>query len=180
MKTKEALQEALLTLLKNKPLELISISELCRKAKVNRGTFYFHYGQIEDLYEDYFREIMRDLANCYQEPYRHVVKLKTSELDPKTIKVFHHIEKYKPFYRIVFSKNMPLTYYYLLFEEIKNLFTKDREVNYQVDNTINSEYFSSYQANAILGMIIQWSMNDFKQPASFLNEQLVKIINLEV
>ncbi|MEL3959882.1 TetR/AcrR family transcriptional regulator [Lysinibacillus endophyticus] len=179
MKTKEALQQALINLLEIKPLESISIAELCREAKVNRGTFYLHYGQIEDLFEEYFREIMRDLARSYQEPYRHVVKLKTSELDPKTIKIFHHIEKYKPFYRIVFSKNMPLTYYYLLFDEIKILLKKDRETNYQVDNTINLEYFSSYQANAILGMIIQWSMNDFEQPAHFLNEQLVKIINLE-
>lgn len=173
IKTKEALHEALLTILKEKPLESISISEICRKAKVNRGTFYLHYNQIGDLFEEYFKEIMADLANSYHEPYRHVEKLKTEELDPSTIRIFHHIEKYKAFYRIVFSKKVPLVYYYLLFNEVKKLLIN--EVIHQ--NEIEPGFYSSYQANAILGMIIQWYMDDFQQSANFLNEQLVKILN---
>lgn len=173
IKTKEALHEALLATLKEKPLESISISEICRTAKVNRGTFYLHYNQIEDLFEEYFREIMADLVNSYNEPYRHVAKLITSELDPSTIRIFHHIERFKDFYKIVFSKNVPLVYYYLLFEEIKNLLTNEVAEQGEIDSRFNS----AYQANAILGMIIQWYMDDFQQSASFLNEQLVKIIN---
>lgn len=38
-KTKEALHRALLELLKGKTLEVITVSEICRKAKVSRGTF---------------------------------------------------------------------------------------------------------------------------------------------
>ncbi|MBD8027960.1 TetR/AcrR family transcriptional regulator C-terminal domain-containing protein [Ureibacillus sp. Re31] len=179
IKTKEALHTALLTLLKNKPLESISISEICRCAKINRGTFYLHYSQVGDLFEEYFREMMEDLANSYQEPYRHVVKIKTSELDPSTIRIFHHIEKYKEFYRIVFSKNVPLTYYYLLFEETKRLFTEDAKEHFHVVEGIDPNFYASYQANAILGMIIQWYNDGFQQKASVLNEQLVKILNLK-
>ena len=49
VKTKEALQEALLSLLKEKTLNSISVTEICLMAKVNRGTFYSHYGQIESV-----------------------------------------------------------------------------------------------------------------------------------
>src|SRR3954453_23732446 len=93
VKTKIALHNALLDLLKEQALEDISISEICRKATINRGTFYLHYNQIEDLFEEYFKEITQDLASSYQEPYRHVSVLKTSELEPSTIRIFHHIEK---------------------------------------------------------------------------------------
>ena len=178
VKTKESLHIALLELLNVKPLEDISITEICRKAKVNRGTFYFHYAQIEDLFEEYFKEITADLANSYQEPYRHVSVLITSELDPSTLRIFHHIEKYKPFYRIIFSKNVPLTYYYLLFEEIKRLLLQDKAAFFHKE--INQDLFCAYQANAIIGIIIDWYQNDFSYSVSYLNDQLVQFLNMNV
>ena len=178
VKTKEALHTALLTLLKNKPLEAISISEICRIAKVNRGTFYLHYAQVGDLFEEYFKEIMDDLANSYQEPYRHVTKLNPKNLNPSTIRIFHHVEKYKEYYRIILSKNVPLTYYYLLLEEVKRLLTGTISKNYYIEEGIDSNFHTSYAANAMLGLIIQWYNDDFQQKASYLNEQLVKILKL--
>ena len=49
-KTKEALRDALMHLLEQKSLKSISVTELCQLAKVNRGTFYAHYGQVENLF----------------------------------------------------------------------------------------------------------------------------------
>jgi AcrR family transcriptional regulator len=177
VKTKEALHAALLDLLNDKVLEDITISEICRKAKVNRGTFYLHYSQIEDLFEEYFKEITADLARSYQEPYRHVSVLKPSELDPSTIQIFHHIEKYKPFYKIIFSKKVPMMYYYLLFEEIKSLLLHDKIAS--IEEEINHDLYSAYQANAIIGMILEWYRQDFSYNVSYLNNQLVKYINLK-
>lgn len=48
-KTKERLRNALLSLLKEKPLDEITISEICSKAAVNRNTFYSHYESVKDL-----------------------------------------------------------------------------------------------------------------------------------
>ncbi|KKI89532.1 transcriptional regulator [Bacillus sp. SA1-12] len=178
VKTKEALHHALLELLNGKALEEISISEICRKAKINRGTFYLHYSQIEDLFEEYFKEITADLTRSYQEPYRYASVLKISKLDSSTIRIFHHIEKYKPFYRIVFSKKVPLMYYYLLFEEIRHLLLQDKESS--LKDGINPELFCAYQANAIIGIIIDWYKNDFSYHASYLNNQLVQILNMKI
>jgi len=177
-KTKQALQEALLDLLQTKNLESISITEICRVAKINRGTFYLHYGQVEDLFEEYFREIMKDLSDAYEEPYKHVPKLNPRELNPATIRIFHHIEQYKNFYRIVFSKNVQMSYYYLLFDQISDLLKRDFHI--KMDNTINSGMISAYQANAILGMVIEWYRNDFNQDAAELNQTLVRILNVNL
>ena len=54
--TKRLLKEALLELLDEKPLEEISVAELCRRADVQRATFYNHYAIVEDLYNDLKRE----------------------------------------------------------------------------------------------------------------------------
>lgn len=177
IKTKQALHTALLTLLSEKPLENITIAEICRTAKVNRGTFYFHYEQKEKLFEEYFKDIMTDLHNSYEEPYRAVPTLNTKELDPNTIRIFHHIERFKKFYRIVFSKNVPLTYYYMLFDEIKSLVKRD--VAQGLNLEVSTDYYSAYQANAIIGMILEWYRHDFVESASYLNEQLVAVLNFK-
>lgn len=176
IKTKNALHHALLDLLDEKMLEEISITEICRAAKINRGTFYQHYSQIEDLFEEYFKEITGDLARAYQEPYRYVSALKVSKLNSSTIRIFHHIQKYEHFYRIVFSKNVPLKYYYLLFEEINRLLLE--EMDPKTPDGINKQIHCAYQANAIIGMIIEWYKNDFSFSADYLNDQLVKLLNM--
>lgn len=178
IKTKQALHAALLTLLSQKPLEQISIAEICREAKVNRGTFYLHYEQKEGLFEEYFQEIMEDLYQSYEEPYRAVTTLDTHQLDPDTIRIFHHIKRFKIFYRIVFSKNVPLTYYYMLFDGIYSLLKRDITLHHehQMTTSISIDYYSAYQANAIIGLIIQWYRDDFSDSVTVLNQQLAAIL----
>lgn len=175
-KTKEALREALLHLLEQKSLNSISVTELCQIAKVNRGTFYAHYGQVENLFEEYFKTIMKDLADSYQEPYKYVQNLLSKNVNPATIRIFHHIEKYQPFYRIVFSKSVPLSYYYLLFDHVQNLIETDVADHYNTD--IDISMLSAYQANAILGLAIEWHRQDYRQSAADMNRLLVRILSI--
>jgi len=176
VKTKQALHNALMTLLSEKPLENISIAEICRVANINRGTFYLHYEQKEGLFEEYFQEIMEDLYNSYEEPYRAVTTLDKNQLDPNTIRIFHHIERFKMFYRIVFSKNVPLTYYYMLFDGIYSLLKRDITAQHKLHDEIAIDYYSAYQANAIIGLIIQWYRQDFADSVNTLNKQLAAIL----
>lgn len=50
--TKRLLREALLDMLNERPLADISVSELCRVAGINRSTFYAHYGNPADLFDE--------------------------------------------------------------------------------------------------------------------------------
>lgn len=175
VKTKEVLHASLLSLLKEKSLHTISVTEVCRGAKINRGTFYLHYGKVEDLFEEYFKEIMTDLTDSYLEPYKHVQILQTRQLDPSTIRIFHHIEKYKEFYRIVFSKYVPISYYYLLFDLVNDLMKED--LGRRGDGEVDWNLVSAYQSNAVLGMAIEWHRKDFQQTADEMSQILVKILN---
>lgn len=58
IKTKESIEQAFLSLLATKPLQKISIVELAREARINKGTFYLHYTDIFDLYEKTVRHQM--------------------------------------------------------------------------------------------------------------------------
>lgn len=50
-RTKKMLEDALFELMKEKPVEKITPTELCKHATVNRNTFYSHYGSVTQLYE---------------------------------------------------------------------------------------------------------------------------------
>ena len=46
------MNQALLSILKKKDFDFITIKEICHKAGVNRSTFYLHYENLNDLLEE--------------------------------------------------------------------------------------------------------------------------------
>lgn len=57
IKTKKLLKESLLTLLEQKPLKQITVTELTELANVNRSTFYFYYDDTYDMLEKVWNEV---------------------------------------------------------------------------------------------------------------------------
>ncbi|MBN2983729.1 TetR/AcrR family transcriptional regulator [Cohnella algarum] len=174
IKTKKALHQALLTLLRSKALESISVSALCREAKVNRGTFYLHYPDVGALFDEHLKHLLKDLEESYYEPYRHVSRLIPRDLDPSTIRIFHHVKKYQPFYEIVFDKKSTLSYYYSLFEKIKGLMRESNSFHETDEKDL--ALVIAYQANAIMGLLIQWSEDGFARSPEYMNEQLTFLL----
>ena len=63
--TKRLLQEGLLRLLKEKPIDKITISELCVESGVNRATFYRHYSLPQDVLLEMERNMMDELQDRF-------------------------------------------------------------------------------------------------------------------
>ena len=56
--TKLVLKNALLKLMQTKPINKITVKEVCELAGLNRATFYAHYGNCFDLLESIEQEIL--------------------------------------------------------------------------------------------------------------------------
>jgi AcrR family transcriptional regulator len=67
-RTKKWLQEALLSLMLQKPFTKISIAEITDKAEVSRPTFYLHYKNKEEVLEDYLDSMYKNFMVDMQ-PY---------------------------------------------------------------------------------------------------------------
>ena len=50
--TASLMNQALLQLLEKKDLEFITVTEITKKAGVNRSTFYLHYENVYELFEE--------------------------------------------------------------------------------------------------------------------------------
>lgn len=49
MRSRKLICDALLELLDEKPLEKITVTDIAKRADVNRGTFYLHYDSVNDV-----------------------------------------------------------------------------------------------------------------------------------
>ncbi|MEA4831511.1 MAG: TetR/AcrR family transcriptional regulator [Oscillospiraceae bacterium] len=65
-KTKLSIRKALIELLMKKPLNTITVIEICELADINRGTFYLHYRDIFDLFgkiqDEMYTEIIESIC----------------------------------------------------------------------------------------------------------------------
>lgn len=64
--TKLLLRKAFMELLRQKPIQSISIKELCDAAGINRGTFYTHYSDIYDLLYQIEEEMIVDFEKALE------------------------------------------------------------------------------------------------------------------
>lgn len=60
-KTRATLYKSLSQLLKAKSFEKISITDICKQAKINRSTFYQHYQDKNSLLQDVIKDTLQDL-----------------------------------------------------------------------------------------------------------------------
>ncbi len=63
--TRSAIRQSLLTLMQQKPFAKITVTEICRLSEINRGTFYLHYYDLEDVLDDVIKEMIRDTTQVF-------------------------------------------------------------------------------------------------------------------
>ncbi|HCT92813.1 MAG TPA: TetR/AcrR family transcriptional regulator [Lachnospiraceae bacterium] len=61
--TRRAIKDILLDELKTKPYSKITVTEICKKAEINRGTFYLHYYDIDDVLNDILEDFLSDTSS---------------------------------------------------------------------------------------------------------------------
>lgn len=72
LKTKDAIKTAYINLLIEKQTQKISITELAKKANIDRKTFYLHYNSIEDVLLEILEEHLSEFESLVNE--YHVLK----------------------------------------------------------------------------------------------------------
>lgn len=92
-RTRDALGDALIALMQEKPFDTITVQDVLDRAKVSRSTFYTHYSDKDDL-------LMSDAEEFFE-----ALSMTLSERDDKSDRVFPvkeffaHLSDAQPFYK---------------------------------------------------------------------------------
>lgn len=106
VRSKEALKQALLSLLSQKSFSSISITEIVELANYNRGTFYTHYDNKEALLDDILTPLMEELIASFRAPYGEVDVFHIDELPANAVKIFDYIHQNADVYTALFKSDV--------------------------------------------------------------------------
>ncbi len=67
-KTRRSISNAFLQIRSKKPLERITVKELCELAEISKATFYLHYRDIYDLSDSLQQQIIKDILSHLSDP----------------------------------------------------------------------------------------------------------------
>lgn len=103
IKTKNVLFNSLVLLMKDKTFEEIKVSDICKKALINRSTFYSHYNDKYELLVDFINVLKEEFVN---ELNSNNENLNTREFFINLIGLFlNHIESKKDVYSSIMINN---------------------------------------------------------------------------
>ncbi|MHA6483444.1 TetR/AcrR family transcriptional regulator [Paenibacillus sp. strain BS8-2] len=172
VKTKSSLRSTLLQLLNERPLEKISVTELCGLSGITRKTFYLHYESVAMLLETMIEDLLAEWEASLFETSRRRRSSEDAMLQPQMIDLFRHVHDNKDVYRYIFSISSRFSYYRMFFERVKTI-VKQSLASLPMDMRL-SEFQAAYHASAILGMIMEWNERDFYEPVEFMNGLLLE------
>lgn len=149
-RTKKLLNEALLELLSEKPIEKITPTELCRKATVNRNTFYSHYKSTSDLLDDIEDELFKTVDES--------INSSNTPIEAITV-LCKMLRANRKLSAIIFSKNSTARIMKKVFEITNkfNMSKMDNEKNNLSDNY--KQMLSSYTIMGSAAVLEYWVNN---------------------
>ena len=177
--TAEKMDSALMEILKTKSFEYITVSEICKKAGVNRSTFYLHYENTRDLLEETIRN-MTDNFVSYFVPDGKISPINFEESQKD--KLVFISEEYLMPYLSYFKENRKI--FLTVFENGK-LFGFEETYEKLFNNIFNPildvfkfpeserKYVMAFYLNGINSIIMEWIREDCVKP----EKEVVKIIN---
>ena len=98
--TKDKISKVFINLLQTKEINEITVTDICKLAKINRSTFYVNYLDIYDLAEKIGQELEQEVAFLYQE------EKNNQNNSNDFLKLFKHIKDNQIFYKTYFKLNM--------------------------------------------------------------------------
>ena len=167
-KTRRQLRECLITLLKEKKVQDITVRELTAMADLNRGTFYLHYKDVFDLLEKTEAELQEDFNQL-------VCKHDAVDLKQRPSVIFNEI--YSLVYdnadliEILLGENGDLNFVNRLKQLIREKCLKDWMEVFRSGNAAAFDAFFSFIVSGCIGLVQYWLQTGLKETP----EQMAKL-----
>lgn len=182
LKTRRAIIVAYLSLLEEKNMHAISVSDITERADINRATFYAHYKDKQHLQEQSIKEILDDLEKAIEiKPSgEKTTEFSLTMLQDIFERMFENIYIHSEFYTIMLGEHGPSVFAEKLQVIIRTYTQKGLEVVKVdgIDSTVSQDIYLSYMTSAQLGVIHYWRKHQFRESPAFMAKQLLLFYKL--
>lgn len=164
--TKNIIKESLIELLENKEIHEVTVTDICKKADINRGTFYSHYKDAFDLLQsmedELFDQVIVYLTETPVEDYTDIL----------LIKVFELIAENKELCKVLFCKQKDSKILDRILY-VANKANLDKIINTPGFTDAYLNYLLKYAIGGIIAVVQTWLENDLVESP----RELLAIIN---
>ena len=171
--TKHALEAALKELLKEKPLDKITISDLTAACGISRTAFYYHFQDIYDLVEWTTREDARRVLEGNR-------NYDTWQLG--FLNIFRAVEENKPFilnvYRHVSREQIEQFLYQVVYGLLRDV-VEERSAGMTVKEE-DKRFISDFYKFAFVGLMLNWIQDDMKEDPEAIIARLSVLIEGDI
>lgn len=168
VKTKNKLTNSLILLLKEKKLKDITVLELCKKANINRTTFYKYYKDISDLtlqIEDQLLIELKEFINGIQRNY----------LISYTSKIIETIAEHKDIYSRLLGDNGDYTFLRRIIGQVYNESLNEWEKLLKKATRNDLEKIYNFIVDGTIGIVEDWIRNKCQEEPTAVSIFINKI-----
>lgn len=149
--TKLVIRNAFLDLLDGLSIEKITVAEICRKAEINRATFYRYYDNQYDLLSSLENEMFDEIKKS---AFQYM-----GDIDKLTEIIFYKFSEQKEMWTLLLSDHADLGFLSKIYSFFDGLFSKD-------DSTKESELRYRFLLYGYSGIFDYWVKNGMKESPS--------------
>lgn len=156
LRSQKLIKKAFAKLLHEKELSKITVSDIVKEAEICRGTFYAHFMDINDLFDQMENEIMDYVMKFIDE--MGVVNFLENPR-PVLDLVLSAIEKDKDFYKNLLLNKSATIISERMINMLRDKFVDDITARYTSKSKDETKTFLIFVANGIQGLFTRW-LND--------------------
>ena len=151
--TKKKLTNTLLLLIQEKRLKDITVLELCKKANINRTTFYKYYKDVEDLVNKTEESLLVELET-------RIPEIKRNYLISFTGKIIEAISEKKEIYTKLLGDNGDHTFLRKILSLVYEPSVEEWQKLLKKANKEDLENIYNFIVDGTIGIIENWIRND--------------------
>lgn len=156
-RTRDLLEQALLSLIKEKPFDSISVQDIIDRANVGRATFYLHYENKEDLLGSGFAGLQSDLRE-----YQKAVRQHGGDFDERFFAFSHylleHAQKHREVIPAMVGKRGGAAIQHVLRKLLRDLMREEvRAMSAERGSAaLPAEATVEFLASGLFGLLVWW------------------------
>lgn len=167
--TRNEIRKAFLELLASHDLQKITVTDIAKKADINRGTFYQYYQDPMDLFHQIENELTEQILPT--------IKLRTSDSLVVWLNRFIDVLYDNRIISLTLLKSNSSSFLMeTIFAEVHDLAIDAFEILYDESNPILLEYYFNYFVNGTVGTIVEWLSNDCGISSKAISLLLSKVL----
>jgi len=152
--TKRRLRDALVELLLQKPVREITVRELTDRAKISRGTFYFHYTDINELMQQIEQE---HISQIEQLMVAMLPRIRQDAPPPALEALFEYLDANNDVCKALFGPNGDPAFT----QRLKDLLLERCLCTMiPTGGTARQRYLMEFALNGCMGMLLAWQLDD--------------------